>query len=162
LEGPDNDLRLMGESLEARGVPDDNVYYLYDKDAGRDNVADTFLQVIEAVNCGDHVLFYFSGNSVRGDDLLGFGLPQDLLDTFNEGSISDIWNADLYAPDDEATAAIRWADHAGLYLALQKQQDGVLEVMSAADISDFVTNLRNRQVDVTVALDTSYASYAEL
>jgi hypothetical protein len=162
LDGPDNDIGLMGQSLEARGIPDENVYYLYDKDAGRENVAYTFLEVMEAVNCGDRVLFYFSGNSVRGEDLLGFALPQDLLDQFKDVSIADIWNADLYAPDDEATAAIRWADHAGLYLALQRQQDGVLEVMSAADISDFVTNLRNRQVDVTVALDTSYASYADL
>ena len=49
-------------------------------------------------------------------------------------------------------------ERAGLYLALDQQEDGVLEVLSAPDISDFVTNLRNRQVDVTVALDTSYAS----
>ena len=89
-------------------------------------------------------------------------LPQDLLDQYSNVSISDIWSADLYAPGDKPTAAMRWVQRAGLYLALDQQEDGVLDVLSAPDISDFVTNLRNRQVDVTVALDTSYASDADL
>jgi hypothetical protein len=162
LEGPENDVSLMGASLSAHGVPEDDIWYLFGDGARRDDVANAFLEVTEAVNCGDHVLLYFSGGSIRGEDLLNAVLPQDLLDQFQNVAISDIWSADLYAPHDEATMAIRWAMHAGLYLALDQQKDGVLDVLSAPDISDFVTNLRNRQVDVTVALDTGYASYADL
>jgi hypothetical protein len=162
LSGPDNDVQLIYDSLIARGVDDNHIWYLDGNDAGRDNLAAAFTEVIEEVNCGDHVLFYFSGNASRAEDMIGALLPQDLLDQFQNVDISDIWGADLYAPDDEATAAMRWARRGGLYLALDQQQEGVLDLVSASDISDFVTNLRNRQVDVTVALDTSYADQADI
>lgn len=162
LSGPGNDVQLIYDSLIARGVADDYIWYLDGDNAGRDNLATAFLEIIESVNCGDHVMFYFSGNASRAEDLMAAVLPQELLDKFQSVAISDIWNADLYAPGDESTAAIRWAQRGGLYLALDQQQDGVLDLASASDISDFVTNLRNRQVDVTVALDTSYADHADL
>ena len=162
LVGPDNDVDLMGASLSSRGVADDDIFVLVGDDSSREMVGNAFLETLEAVNCGDHVLLYFSGNASRSLDLLNAVLPQGLLDQYANVSISDIWSADLYAPEDWPTAAIRWAERAGLYLALDQQQDGVLDVLSAPDISDFVTNLRNRQVDVTVALDTSYASDADL
>ena len=161
LSGPDNDVDLMWDSLLARGVAEDDIYYLKGKDAGRDSLAGAFVETLNLVNCGDHVILFFSGNAIRPSDLLDRVLPQEVLDQFEDVSISDIWSADLYAPNDDATAAMRWIERVGLFFGLNTQQDGVLDVVSAFDISDFATNLRNREVDVTVALDTSYASYAD-
>ncbi len=162
LSGPNNDVELMLNSLYARSVDDNNIFMMVGAYGTREQVALAFVETLEAAQCGDHVLIYFSGNSMRAEDVLNSLLPQELFDQFKDVDIADIWNADLYAPDDTASAAIRWARRAGLYLALNKSKEGVLDLISAPDISDFVTNLRNRQVDVTVALDTSYASYADL
>ena len=162
LDGPDNDVALMASSLSARGVVAGDIIVLARQEANRQRVGEAIVKTLGGVNCGDHVLFYFSGNAARAADLLDFALPKQLREHYKNVSISDIWDADLYAPGDRPTAAIRWVRRAGLFLALDQQQQDVLDVLSAPDISDFVTNLRNRQVDVTVALDTSYASDADL
>ncbi len=162
LDGPENDIDLIAASLSARGVADDDMVVLVGGDASRAVTAQSFLDTIDAVNCGDHVLLYFSGGALRAGALLDRILPQDMIDTFADVPIADTWMPGVYTPGDRPTAAIRWAARAGLYLALNQQEDGVTEVLSAPDISDFVTNLRNRMVDVTVALDTSSASDADL
>ena len=162
LQGPENDVELLTQSLYSRGVLEDDLYYMTGEWATRQAIADSFTERLGAVNCGDHLLFYFTGNSSRAADLIDSVLPQELLDEYQNVSISDIWSADLDSPDDKPTAAMRWARRAGLYLALNQTTDGVLDTISAPDISDFVTNLRNRQVDVTVVLDTSYATEADL
>ena len=42
-------------------------------------------------------------------------LLRELLDQYSDVAISDIWSADLYAPGDRPTAAMRWVQRAGLY-----------------------------------------------
>lgn len=162
LNGPENDIDLVAASLSARGVAADDIVVLVGDDASRAMAGQAFLDTLDAVNCGDHVLLYFSGGALRADALLSRILPQDLIDKFADVPIADTWMPGFYTPGDRPTAAIRWAQRTGLYLALNQQEYGVTEVLSAPDVSDFVTNLRNRLADVTVALDTSSASDADL
>jgi hypothetical protein len=42
-------------------------------------------------------------------------LLRELLDQYGDVTISDIWSADLYAPGDRPTAAMRRVQRAGLY-----------------------------------------------
>ncbi|UVK40462.1 caspase family protein [Mesorhizobium sp. AR10] len=162
LQGPDNDVRLLYTSLVARGVADDDVALMIGRYASRTELAKMFKGTLGRVNCGDRLLLHFGGNSVRGRDLVDGLIPQNVREPFKDISIQDIWQADLVNQGRKSTQAIGWIENAGLFLALNKQQDGVVELISAHDMSDFITNLRNRQVDVAVTVDTSYASEADI
>ena len=85
LVGPDNDVDLICASLMSRGVADEDICVLVGDDASREmRAAMPSSRCSEAVNCGDHVLLYFSGNASRSRDLLNAVLPQDLLDQYAE------------------------------------------------------------------------------
>lgn len=115
LDGPENDINLISSSLASRGVADYNIIPLVAADTGHQIVADVFLETLEAINCGDHVLLYFSGNASRAVDLLNSVLLRELLDQYSDVAISEIWRADLYALGNRPTAAMRRVQRAGLY-----------------------------------------------
>ncbi|SDA93180.1 caspase family protein [Mesorhizobium qingshengii] len=162
LRGPDNDVKLLYTSLVARGVADDDIALMVGRYASRAEIAKMFKETLERVNCGDRLLLHYGGNSVRARDLIEGLVPKEVRDPFKDVSIQDIWQADLVNQGRKSARAIGWIEGAGLFLALNKQQDGVIELISAHDLSDFITNLRNRQVDVAVTIDTSYASEADI
>ena len=163
LVGPDNDVELIGSSLSSRGVADDDIFVLVGDDASREIGRQRLSRDAGGRQLRRPRAALFQRQRLRARSTCSTRCCRRNCSTSTRtSSISDIWNADLYAPEDRPTAAIRWAERAGLYLALDQQQEGVLDVLSAPDISDFVTNLRNREVDVTVALDTSYATDADL
>lgn len=162
LRGPTNDVMLLHTSLLARGVADEDMALMIGRYASRAELSKMFVDMLGSVNCGDRMLIYFGGHSARPDTVMDFLIPEEVRAPFSDVSIGDLWNADLVNAGHEATRAVRWARRAGLYLALDQQQDGVLEFISARDISDFVTSLRNRGVDVAAAIDTSYATEADL
>lgn len=161
LAGPDNDVDLLYTSLTSRGAADDDIALMVGEYANREALAEMFLEALGRVNCGDRALVHFGGNSIRSTDIVGL-VPDEVAAPFKEISVADIWDADFVNDTHEPTRVMRWAQKAGLYLALNKHTEGVVEIMSARDISEFVTNLRNRQVDVAVTLDTSYASEADI
>lgn len=162
LSGPQNDVALLATSLSSRGVEDRHLHVLSGGGAGRHEAMDAFATVLSDVNCGDRLLFYFGGNAARAEDLIGAVIPPALRDRFAGTTIHDIWESDFSNQTHVATAAMRWARRNDLFLALDGAGDGVLQVIGSDDLSNFVTLLRNRLVDVAVILDTSYASAADL
>jgi hypothetical protein len=162
LTGPDNDAALLSASLRARGVDRANLHAFSGGNATRERVIAGMSSVIADVNCGDRVLFYFGGNAARSRDLLDEVLPPDLRKRFEGITIDDKWSSDFRNQTHLPTIAMRWAERNDLFLALDGEGDGVLQVIGSDDVSDFVTLLRNRMVDVAVILDTSYASAADL
>ena len=162
LTGPDNDVELLATSLKSRGVPAADIDILVRADASRARLATAFTETIAEVGCGDRVLFHFGGNAGRPLDMLRAIIPDSLRAEADQIPITDFWNADFFNQDHEPTQAIRWAERAGLFLALNQQADGVYELLSVIDLSDFTSVLRNRNADVVVTLDTSYASLADI
>jgi hypothetical protein len=160
LQGPDNDIALLAASLKARGVDDQNLFSLTGDAATRAAVAATFAGLLQKVNCRDHVVLHFSGNAATAVTLLEALLPQRLRDEYSDVSIQEKWNADFENGDHVPTQAMRRAEHSDLFLALNSETDNIMDLLSVPDLSDFIAALRNRQADVTVMLDTSYAASA--
>ena len=73
LRGPRNDVRLMRETLMARGVSDSDISIL--SEDGETPTRDTILAALDAaaaeVGPGDTVLFYFSGHGTQAPDREG-------------------------------------------------------------------------------------------
>lgn len=162
LRGPENDVDLLAASLLARGVADDDIVLLVDDYGTREQVGAFFRETIGRVNCGDHLLLHFGGNASTPRLLIDTLAPDELRQQRDKLTADDYWDSDHVNAGHEPTRRMRRAEGAGLFLALNQQREGVLDLVSADDLSDFATVLRNRQVDVTVTLDTSYASAADL
>ncbi|MGE0502675.1 MAG: caspase family protein [Rhizobiaceae bacterium] len=162
LSGPDNDVELLARSLETRGVGSADLVVLAGDKAGRADLREAMLTALLRSGCGDRVIFHFGGNAARPSDLMRAIIPDELRAAADEIPISALWDADFINQEHEATQAIRWAERAGLFLALNQQTDGVLEVLAVSDVADFATAVRNRDADVIVTLDTSYASLADM
>ena len=162
LTGPDNDVRLLHASLRIRGVADEHIIVLTGSRASRSELAQAFTDLLADVGCGDRVLFYFGGHATRGHVLTEKIAPDDLLKAAGGVTLAEVWQADLPDRTGEAIAALDWMRGSHLFLALNRQADGVIELVGAADLSQLVTALRNRMADVVVMLDTSYASLADL
>lgn len=136
LTGPQHDVDLLRSSFLARKVPEANIAALTGAEATREKLAETFVNVVKATNCGDRVWLHFGGNSAYAADLFA-----ELLD------------------EDPPTGLF---DTEELWLALNAKVVGRTELVSATDISEFVTNLRNRMASVVISLDTSYAASARI
>ena len=164
LVGPDNDVRLLYASLRARGVADDDIALMIGSHANRAELGAMFKEMLGRVNCGDRLLLHYGGNSARARDVIDVLIPAEVREPFKNLTLMDIWDEDMASlgRKDPASVAIGWVRDAGLFLGLNRQKDGLYEVISAQDLSDFISNLRNRQVGVTVTVDTSYASEADI
>jgi hypothetical protein len=162
LKGPHNDVKLLYTSLTARGVADDDIALMVGRYASRAELARMFGEMLGRVNCGDRLLLHFGGQAVRARDVIQGFVPQDIRDRFKDVAVEDAGKMAVEEADRRAARALDWIARAGLFMALNQQADGVTEIISAHDFSDFVTNLRNRQVDVAVTIDTSYASEADI
>lgn len=162
LSGPENDVALLVASLQSRGVKDEHIFALTGPLATRPYLAQAFGELVAGVNCGDRVLFYFSGSAARATDVINIIMPEEVRRAGDGVSFAQLWEVDYYHPGHEATAALRWAQRSDLFLALNGAGDGVFETAGANDISELMTRLRNRMVDVAVVLDTSFASLASL
>lgn len=134
LIGPDHDVALLKASFLARDIPESNIVTLIGAQANRDDLAEAFVQVLRKINCGDRVWLHFGGNSAYSTDFAAMVLGEETPASFPTSG--ELW------------------------LALNAKVVGQSELVSSADISDFVTNARNRMASVVVSLDTSYAASA--
>jgi len=165
LDGPANDARLLATALGTRGVSASDAALLVDGKATRKEVAAAFAQTLAKLRCKDRLLVYFAGNSARPYDLLETLITPSLRKSNANLSTAEIAESLPYIegePNRTAAKAIAEALKAELYLALDNAKPGVVEIMRASDLSDFAVAARNRMVDVTIILDTSFAASAKL
>lgn len=162
LKGPANDVRLLRTSLMARGVADADIAVMLGERASRAALAALFRDTLATVNCGDRMVVYFGGHSTQPRTLIEKLVPASVGEPFADESLESIFSGQLTNSDHDPTLALRHFAKSGLLLALDRQREGVYEFITARDLSDFATGLRNRGVDVVVIVDTSFASEARL
>jgi hypothetical protein len=155
LQGPENDVDLLAAAFAARLGADADIIALKGPEATRTGVHDAITTLLQRVHCGDLVTFYFTGHGV------------DLAASFGDIANLDVaveWA--LRRPADDpahvAAAAVE---------AVQAARTGMLiaggtiehpEMISARDINDFISVMRNRHADVMVLLDAPHAGAAHL
>lgn len=145
-----NDVAMLRNAFIGRGASAAQLQLLTGDAATHDGVAQALTDLANATNCGDSVVLHFSGWSF-GPDLIGAaheaGGP--FSGARKEATLQSLGSAYM-APWTDAD----WIIAAGPFFLLQASASDHGDVLSAAALSQVVTQLRNRGADVTVILDT--------
>ncbi|OWU86330.1 hypothetical protein ATO6_05765 [Oceanicola sp. 22II-s10i] len=148
LAGPPNDLALLSNALVSRGVGADAITLLNGRDATRAGLTETVEDLLAATGCGDSVFLHVSA----------YAMPAALIGLDQRGS--GIGNArmlgDIQGTFTSPGAAGQALDD-GPYVLLNRSDSGIVDLLSAADLSRLILRLRNRGADVTVSLDVPSA-----
>ncbi len=151
LDGPPNDVALIGQSLILRGAAAENVVTLDAAEATHAGVAVAARGFLDAVGCGDSVLVHVSafafdaGTVGLGPEGGPFG-PEP-----KEKMLADLGGGAFSIGVGDRVIA------GGPFAVLNFSAPGRGDVLSAAALSEFVTVLRNRGADVAVSLDVASA-----
>lgn len=149
LKGAENDVDLISAAFVARFHTDVEVIRLKGKEATRDRVRDALTKVLSEVDCDDKVVFYFAGHST----FFGFDATIDLRQqakTIPPGDPSYDHAQSVLRALDARAAFFLWGDGV------------VIHPISASDIAEFVSNVRNRHADIMVVLDGAHSAAAAL
>ena len=127
LRGPVNDVELLRKALEIRGVEDKDIRMAVN--ITREQLISEMRALVSETNCGDSVLFHYSGHSNRGD-----------------------------ARKSAARALKGW----NVWLMPSDSTPEGKGALYAAELSQFVTALRNRGANVLMIIDTNFAAGLDL
>ena len=152
LAGPENDTAFLRNALVARGADAAHLTVLTGAEATRAGLERAAAGLLAATQCGDSVFLHLSGwlhpATFFAPVDAGIGPFADLSDL---PSLADLGGIALgERPVNRVIADGPWA-------LLNARAPGTADVLSAAALSDWVTQIRNRGADVTVVLDTSTA-----
>ena len=123
LRGPVNDIKLLQKTLEIRGFKDIRMA----ANVTRRQLITQMRTLVTETNCGDSILFHYSGIPAPGRVCSG-----DNIDCQIKG-----WNSSLALADTSA--------------------DGE-NVLFAAELSQFISAIRNRGANVLMIIDTNNAA----
>lgn len=144
LRGPQHDVALVSEALRSRGGTSADIETV---PAERKQIEAAMQSILAAARCGDKVFIYYSGTTAAGSDLLAsMGLDSGW-------SLSDV---SRWLPDDPQLNLMRTLDGPQEYLLLDSEL-GRKHMLPAAELTAFVTALRNVRADVVVGLDANDA-----
>jgi hypothetical protein len=150
LKGAENDLDMISAALAARLVDNAEIIALKGAEATRDSLRQNLLKVLGGLNCHDLVVFFFGG--VGGY----FGTPN-----YAEAAIA----AAAIPPNDpshEHAQIVRTIIGLPSAFYLSSTDAANLHPFTATDLSDFVTNVRNRGADIVVAIDAVGSNASDL
>jgi hypothetical protein len=150
LKGAENDADLIAAAFKARFPGDLDLVELKGDAATRDSLRATLLSVVAKAQCGDLVTFYFGGHATY----FGFENSIDVQQAANAIPKGDA------AYDHARTLLKLIAGRAAFFLSGHDADE--LHPFSAVDLSEFVTNVRNRKADVMVVLDAAHSGAAAL
>lgn len=157
LPGPANDVDLFAYALGLRGVPAAHIRTLTGRDATHAKLQQVARGFLDRLGCNDSMIVHFSGFAFNAASV---GLPK------GPGGPFGMVGKDKYLNElggqsmsrSIADGAIESAPF--LLLNLAREDSGA--VLSAAALSEFVTQLRNRGAHVNVILDTPSATDFDL
>lgn len=178
LKGPQNDVELIASSLASFGAAAEDLHLLVGRTASREGLVEAAWTVLSNLECGDKVFIYFGGHALESYGPLLVSPDLDLHALRSQSQTHDSQpdggfprrRADIEIS--RLKAELAWHLDSGIVMMLNG--DGELdraagrtvptgfETFNAADLSELVTLLRNHRADVTVVLDTNYASQAGL
>lgn len=177
LAGPDNDVRLLASTLETLGAAKEDIFPLVGDEAGREAIVEAAWTILSRLECNDKVFVHYGGTALVSKtvarDMIGDG-----RDSPRERSLDEVLSsaremlggraeADLSALR-SLTDATQWYLDSGITLFLNGSGEIVdgkpqaFEVLTGDDVAELVTLFRNHRADVTLVLDTCYASTADV
>lgn len=157
LDGPANDVDLFSNALTLRGVPSANIKTLTGRDATHANLQQVARRFLDRLDCDDSMIVHFSGFAFNSTAI---GLPKAGGGPFGRVP-KDTYLSDLGGQSMSRSVADNAIQSAPfLLLNLARKDSGAL--LSAAALSEFVTQLRNRGAHVNVILDAPSATDFDL
>jgi hypothetical protein len=156
ITGPENDIGLLTAAFEARTNSAAQIVALTGDAVHRGPLRQAMLDTVERVACGDRVFLHFGGLSFTGNELL-----LSMADAVFDGDVNRV-NAALKngtGAERDAIAAIR---DTSFLIGLNRNAQGRIELVDGADLSIFVTMVRNRGADIVVSLDSPFADRAAI
>lgn len=153
LPGPANDVALFQNALALRGADPAKLITLDGQAATHAALAETALKLLGEVGCDDTLILQFSGFALNASVI---GLPEGDGGPFGLSrkvkSLGEIGGKSMStSPADSAIAASPFA-----LLNIPGPNRGA--VLSAAALSELITQFRNRGAHVSVVLDTASAT----
>ena len=177
LAGPDNDVHLLASTLETLGAAKEDIFALVGDGAAREAIVEAAWTILSRLECNDKVFVHYGGtalvsktivrDAVGGGGDSPRGRPLDEVLSAARAMLGDRVEADLSALRG-LTDATQWYLNSGITLFLNGSgeiADGKLrsfEVLTGDDVAELVTLFRNHRADVTLVLDTCYASTADV
>lgn len=177
LGGPDNDVRLLASTLVALGAAEDDVISLTGDGARREAIVEAAWTILSRLECNDRVFVHYGGTALVSEkivrDFVGDGHDSPAGRPLNEALsearklLGEPATTDLSVLRGLAGSA-QWYLDSGITLFLNGTGDiagaGLrgFEVMTGDDVAELVTLFRNHGADVTLVLDTCYASTADV
>lgn len=177
LGGPDNDVTLLASALEKLGADRDDIFALAGDEANREAIVEAAWAILSRLECNDKVFVHYGGTALITKSITHNVLGGDQTGP-RERTFDDALSAARNVLERDAetdlsalrglTEAAQWYLGSGITLFLNgsgEMVDGKLrsfEVLTGDDISELTTLLRNHRADVTLVLDTCYASNAEV
>ncbi len=191
LSGPTNDLTLMREVMKERGVSDGFIFAVDGAEATRSGMLGVMRKPLPCLREGDQVVLVFSGwGTVYPYEALGSSEFMAGFCTARAGDETATSICDIPAEEDQKSAyaasleeaisrvARSWlisAQPTSAYLPGERQHvligadsvfdGGTVERLSgvtAAELSNFVTRVRNRGADAILIIDTRAAASGDL
>lgn len=177
LGGPDNDVRLLASTLETLGAAKNDVISLTGDDARREAIVEAAWTILSRLECNDRVFVHYGGTALVSEkivrDLVGDGhdspAGRPLEDALSEARklLGEPAATDLSTLRALADTT-QWYLDSGITLflngtgALAGTTMTGFEVLTGDDVAELVTLFRNHGADVTLVLDTCYASTADV
>lgn len=177
LAGPDNDVHLLASTLETLGAAKEDIFALVGDGATREAIVEAAWTILSRLECNDKVFVHYGGTALVSKtivrDAVGDGRdsprgrPLDEVLSAAREMLGDRVEADLSALR-SLTDATQWYLDSGITLFLNGSgeiADGkpqAFEVLTGDDVAELVTLFRNHRADVTLVLDTCYASTADV
>lgn len=182
LSGPANDTRLLQQVMVERGVAAGSIHVLAGRVVMRTDMLKTLGDVLSCLRERDQVIVHFSGQSTyhTWDYFAGAWFEEnqcakpaddEALNTACLMATSDSRNdpqaADMFLVISEAfRTAVQSYDQLLLFDSSTQLDEGrglkAASGLAAADLSNFVTRVRNRGADAFVIIDTNHAGAADL
>lgn len=177
LAGPDNDVHLLASTLETLGAAKEDIFALVGDGAAREAIVEAAWTILSRLECNDKVFVHYGGTALVSKtivrDAVGdgrdspSGRPLDEVLSAAREMLGDRVEADLSALRG-LTDATQWYLDSGITLFLNGAGEIVdgkpqaFEVLTGDDVAELVTLFRNHRADVTLVLDTCYASTADV
>lgn len=177
LAGPDNDVHLLASTLETLGAAKEDIFALVGDGAAREAIVEAAWTILSRLECNDKVFVHYGGTALVSKtivrDAVGDGRdsprgrPLDEVLSAARAMLGDRVEADLSALRG-LTDATQWYLDSGITLFLNGSGEIVdgkpqaFEVLTGDDVAELVTLFRNHRADVTLVLDTCYASTADV
>jgi uncharacterized caspase-like protein len=181
LKGPENDTQLMRQVMVERGATESAIVRLTGETVTRAEMLKAMGGVLPCLRERDQVVFHYSGHSAQHDwDYFSqeWFTANSCAEPADEAirAVCDMATAD--AEKDEQAAAKQEVVKAAFHDAVQPydqlllidsstlwtDEEGIAAIsgLTAAELANFVTRVRNRGADIFVIIDTNFAASADV